>query len=517
MQIYFKRSALKGAIALLLPLVWQVTYAQDATVFPELVFMDIAGAPRLTAPQLIMGVDKPVMGEGNGWASPAFYDVDKDGRKDLLIGEFNSMGEKEIPVAVGSYLRVYKNIGTAERPAFSDTYTYLMPGRAYQNGTPLSIFTWCCMGFTPRIIDLDNDGYDDILTGQYDPGLINWFRGSEEGFMHGQHVPQFGDNMLGRRPSSHKVSWDDPENWFYWQYSSAAFGDLDGDGLADMVTGGSTLRISKNIGKKHVPEFGRRQLLLDTSGRPLTVSNGTGKVKDNQAGRPYGGDAMIPCIVDWDNDGQLDLLVSDMHLEGGSVAVTFFKGIKTKEGIRFEPGVPLFKAKNGEKSFPGSWMHVNVADWNNDGINDLIIGTSVATRAGIFDHDLSWTWEWDTQIYKSNPGLMSKRVKENRARDYASAAQQLDAIAATKKINSEDLQTIYDLRSLLGHTKDTNERQKAERELHLFQTKYKLTDDDIAQINKHHINKANNKKPKYEDLVHQGYIYVLLGKEKGNG
>ncbi|MDR2284365.1 MAG: hypothetical protein LBE37_14195, partial [Sphingobacterium sp.] len=135
---------------------------------------------------------------------------------------------------------------------------------------------------------------------------------------------------------------------------------------------------------------------------------------------------------------------------------------------------------------------------------------------GSFDHDLSWSWEWDTQIYKANPGLMSQRVKENRARDYASAVQQLDAIAATKKINSKHMQTIYDLKSLLGQTKDTNERQKAESELNLLQTKHKLTDDDIAQIYKHHNTKANNKKPKYEDLVHQGYIYVLLGKEKGN-
>jgi hypothetical protein len=49
-----------------------------------------------------------------------------------------------------------------------------------------------------------------------------------------------------------------------------------------------------------------------------------------------------------------------------------------------------------------------VTDWNNDGVNDLMIGTSVATtNGGQFNHALSWAWESDTNIVKENPGIMS--------------------------------------------------------------------------------------------------------------
>src|SRR5687767_688734 len=106
-------------IALIGSLLFQGVHAQTAKKmsytkgagpadFPELVFAKIKGAPALQMPKLIMGSTGPVLGEGMGWAAPAWFDVDEDGKKDLLVGEFSSGAEKN-GIPTGHFVRVYNN------------------------------------------------------------------------------------------------------------------------------------------------------------------------------------------------------------------------------------------------------------------------------------------------------------------------------------------------------------------------------------------------------------------------
>lgn len=43
---------------------------------------------RLGEPQLLMAGGKPILTETPGYASPAWHDVDGDGRDDLVVGQF---------------------------------------------------------------------------------------------------------------------------------------------------------------------------------------------------------------------------------------------------------------------------------------------------------------------------------------------------------------------------------------------------------------------------------------------
>lgn len=384
----------------------------DPAIFPPLKFSEIPGAPVLTTPQLVMGKTTPVKGEGMGWASPAYYDVNGDGKKDLLIGEFGS-GIEHRGLSYGNFVRVYKNIGTNEAPQFDDHFTYLYPtDKLHMNGSPLSIHTWCCLGFTPRFVDLDHDGIDDLVTGQYDPGFVTWFKGTENGFLPGQKLPQFGDTMMGNKRGDSKKPWTDPDNWAYWSYSAVAFGDMTGDGLQDMIVGGNTLRISKNIGTKTQPGFGRRELLLDLEGKPLLVASGADTSYRGHWGDPNYGYSIIPYVVDWNNDGTPDILATNLYGYKGSVALTYFQGEKTKDGIRFHPGVSLFETLDGSKAFPGGYMHLYVTDWNNDGIKDVVLGTSIPFRAEKPNEELTWAWEGEKYSMALNPAYYSEQMKE---------------------------------------------------------------------------------------------------------
>ena len=102
--------------------------------------------------------------------------------------------------------------------------------------------------------------------------------------------------------------------------------------------------------------------------------------------------------------------------------MTFFRGVKTKDGHRFEPGIDLFKTEDDKKAFPGSGNRVYVDDWNKDGINDLIVGASVATvNDGEFSDELSWEWEDVTKVESAgkDPGLYPPMEKpsEEEARN----------------------------------------------------------------------------------------------------
>ena|ERR1051325_10942060 len=73
-------------------------------------------AADLSPPMRIDTIDGKPIDTDVGHAAPCFADFDRDGVKDLLIGQF---GEGK--------LRIYKNIGTNDAPRFKD-YTWFKAG-----------------------------------------------------------------------------------------------------------------------------------------------------------------------------------------------------------------------------------------------------------------------------------------------------------------------------------------------------------------------------------------------------
>jgi len=126
--------------------------------------------------------------------------------------------------------------------------------------------------------------------------------------------------------------------------------DFDGDGKLDVISGSYSpgeLYLFRGTGKG---EFAEAEVIKDSQGRPLIA-----------------GSASAPFAVDWDNDGDLDLIIGNID---GTVSLSVNNGTRDKPAYLLP--VPM---RAGDKPIKlGGDAAPTVADWDGDGFPDLIVG-----------------------------------------------------------------------------------------------------------------------------------------------
>jgi len=147
--------------------------------------------------------------------------------------------------------------------------------------------------------------------------------------------------------------------------------DYDGDGTLDMISGcydPGFVYLFRGLGKG---KYEKIATILDKNGDPVTHHLGPEKGEGGKAA--YNNPEKFgswPALVDWDDDGDLDLLI-------GSFAGKVF--LRANEGTRAKPlfaGTPV-GLTSGKKTLAVNG-HANpvAADWDGDGIWDLVVGAS---------------------------------------------------------------------------------------------------------------------------------------------
>lgn len=272
-------------------------------------------------------------------AAPCFVDVNGDKLPDLVCSS-----------PLGS-LYWYPNVGKPGAPAFERGHlaqTYLGPGaRAYP-------------------ADINGDGKVDIIFGNIEGAVYLLFnRGTvteprwTEAMAKPRWMPPPGVNVPQYQKGYMVDSFEDNKGQIsVGTYSAPTWADWNKDGIPDLVVGegaysANSVRVWINQGSKSKPVFKR-----DAS---FFIAYGEGR------------EQLTPAVHDWNGDGIPDLLVGDRD---GRVALYLGVEEAIKNSKEIKPlEMTKFLTVGGRERI-GYLISISVCDWNEDGIPDLMYGTT---------------------------------------------------------------------------------------------------------------------------------------------
>ncbi|WP_432799333.1 FG-GAP repeat domain-containing protein [Poriferisphaera sp. WC338] len=236
------------------------------------------------------------------------------------------------------------------------------------------------------LIDWDADGDLDLFVGNHDMREYGWDAGYDRfgQWKAGEHNGHF--YVMRNEGSSKDPDYGKPEKLHYapgkllrsYGLANPSFSDWDGDGDLDMVSGqfNDHLAYFENVGTRSKPKYAPMRKIVDWEG---VIS--------------FDSQMLWPAGVDWDNDGDMDLVVGQ---EDGRVMYVECLGVIH--------GMPHFRHPKPLK-MKSKWVKIDVlatpvgVDWDGDGDQDVISGDSAGHL--VFLENIGGTDKprWEKPVY----------------------------------------------------------------------------------------------------------------------
>lgn len=276
-----------------------------------------------------------------------FEDFDGDGDLDLILGEFVDR------------LSWIENTGTRKHPNYATPEFLKIEGEVLHLDLEMIV---------PTAADMDQDGHMDLVVGIEDGRVVylrNTGKTNSDGpiFQKPEYLRQEAQHLkFGALVTPFSVDWDQ-------------------DGDEDLICGNTAGHIGfiENLDGGNPPQWAEPKY-LQADGKTILIQAGENGSIQGPAEKKWGYTTLS--VVDWDNDGLLDILYNSIWGKVG-----WFKNI----GV---PGKPVLAASQPlEVAWPGDnpkpawnwwspegntlatqWRTTPLSyDWNQDGLMDLIM------------------------------------------------------------------------------------------------------------------------------------------------
>lgn len=221
-----------------------------------------------------------------------------------------------------------------------------------------------------RYVDQDGDGDHDLIIGIGDWTDYGWDNAYDRhgnwrnGPLHGlvYWVENLGSDAEPNYSDQARTIQADQSDIDVYGWPSPNFADFDHDGDLDLICGEflNGFTYFENIGNRKEPRY--------AAGRKLNGADGLALQMDLQM--------ITPTAIDWDDDGDIDLVVGD---EDGRVALVENTGALVDGAPVFLP--PAYFKQQADTLKFGALATPFVCDWDNDGDEDILCGNTAGQIA----------------------------------------------------------------------------------------------------------------------------------------